>query len=93
MTGLVLPIIIVVTKLHHAEGHDLREEDQMIVSKNPYRGYHLIVMRENGRFLVRILDGSNNAVQPELLSLHSTEEGALDEARQKVDFLIGQHRV
>jgi len=64
----------------------------MIVSKNPYRGYHLMVMREDGTFLVRILDGSNNAVQPGLSSSHSTEEDALDEARQKVDLLVGQHR-
>jgi hypothetical protein len=63
----------------------------MILSKQPYRGHHLVLMRNNGTFQVRILDGSNNAVQPEL-SLHSTEEGALDEARQKVDSLVGQRQ-
>jgi hypothetical protein len=64
----------------------------MILSKKPYRGYHLVLMQENERFRVRILDGSNNAVQPESSSLHATEEGALDEARKKVDSLVGQHR-
>jgi hypothetical protein len=63
----------------------------MILSKQPYRGYHLVLMRNNGTFQVRILDGSNNDVQPGL-SLHSTEKGALDEARQKVDSLVGQRQ-
>jgi hypothetical protein len=63
----------------------------MILSKQPYRGYHLVLMRNNATFQVRILDGSNNALQPEL-SLHSTEEGALDEARKKVDSLVGQNQ-
>ncbi len=63
----------------------------MILSKQPYRGYHLVLMRNNATFHVRILDGSNNAVQPGL-SLHSTEEGAFDEARKKVDSLVGQRQ-
>ena len=71
----------------------MREEDEMILSKVPYRGYHLVLMQEkNGTFQVRILDGSNNAVQPGSSSLHATENGALDEARQVVDSLVGQHR-
>jgi len=64
----------------------------MILSKVPYRGYHLMLNQENETFRVRILDGSNNAVQPGPSSLHATEEGALDEARQVVDSLVGQHR-
>ena len=28
----------------------------MILSKQPYRGYHLVPMRNNGTFQVRILD-------------------------------------
>jgi hypothetical protein len=63
----------------------------MMLSKQPYRGYHLVLMRNNATFQVRILDGSNNTVQPGL-SLHSTEGGALDEARKKVDFFVGQHQ-
>jgi hypothetical protein len=70
----------------------MREEDEMIIGKEPYRGYHLLLMEENGTFRVGILDGGNNAVQPESSSLHATEEGALDEARQKVDSLVEQHR-
>ena len=62
----------------------------MILSKQPYRGYHLMLMQENEAFRVQILDGSNNAVRPGL-PLRSTEEGALEEATQKVDFLVGHH--
>ena len=64
----------------------------MILSKKPYRGYHLLLMEEKRTFWVRILDGSNNAVQPESLPLHATEESALDEARKKVNSLVGQHQ-
>ena len=63
---------------------------EIIVGKSPYRGHHLVLVQENGKFRVRILDGSNNAVQPGSSSLHVTEEGALDEGRQKVDSLVGQ---
>lgn len=64
----------------------------MILSKAPYRGYHLFLLQEDGAFRVRILDGKNDAVQPGLASSYATEEDALDEARQKVDSLVGQHR-
>src|SRR5260370_22045871 len=72
--------------------YSIREEDEMILSKQPYRGYHLVLMQDNRTFHVRVLDESNNAVQLGLASSHSTEQGALDEARQKVDTLVGQRR-
>jgi hypothetical protein len=65
-------------------------EEEMIRSKVPYRGHHLVLVQENGTFRVRILDERNNTVQPGS-SVHATEEGALDEARQIVDSLVGQH--
>jgi hypothetical protein len=62
---------------------------ERILSKVPYRGYHLVLLQLSETFHMRILDGRNNAVQLPLSTAHTTEEGALDEARQKVDSLVG----
>ena len=64
----------------------------MIISKQPYRGYHLVLMGDQGTFHVRVLDERNDAAQLGLSSSHSTEKSALDEARQKVDARVGQRR-
>ena len=61
---------------------------ELILSKVPYRGYHLMLFRHSETFHVRILDGCNNAVQLRLSTVHTTEEDALDEARQKVDAIV-----
>jgi hypothetical protein len=41
-------------------------------------------------FHIRILDERNNVMELQLSTVHATEADALDEARQKVDSIVGQ---
>ncbi len=63
---------------------------ERILSKVPYHGYHLMLLQHSATFHIRILDERNNVVQLKLSTVHATEEDALDEARQKVDSIVGQ---
>jgi hypothetical protein len=65
---------------------------ERIVGKIPYRGHHLVLLQESGTYRISVLDGRNNAVEIGLSTMHSTEDDALDEARRKVDSLVGQRR-
>jgi hypothetical protein len=65
---------------------------ELILGKVPYHGHHLVLLQHSESFQVRILDGRNNAVQLELSTVHATEEAALDEARRKLDSMVGQSR-
>ena len=60
----------------------------MILSKVPYRGYHLMIWQDSETFHIRVLDERNNAVQLGLSTAHATEEDALDEAKRKVDSIV-----
>lgn len=63
---------------------------ERILSKVPYHGYHLMLLQHSETFHIRILDERNNVVQLKLSTVHATEADALDEARQKVDSIVGQ---
>ena len=64
---------------------------ERILSKVPYHGYHLMLLQHSETFHIRILDERNNVVQLKSSMVHATEADALDEARQKVDSIVG-HR-
>ncbi len=63
---------------------------ERILSKLPYHGYHLFLLQHSATFHIRILDDCNNVVHLKFSTVHATEEDALDEARQKVDLIVGQ---
>jgi hypothetical protein len=65
---------------------------ELVLGKVPYHGYHLMLFQHSETFQVRILDERNNVVQLKL-SPHATEADALDEAKQKVDSIVGQCRL
>ena len=65
---------------------------ELILGKVPYRGHHLVLLQHSETFQIRILDGRNNAVQLNLSTVHATDEAALDEARRKLDSMVGQGR-
>ena len=49
-----------------------------------------MLLQHSTTFHIRILDDRNNVMQLKLSTVHATEEDALDEARQKVDSIVGQ---
>lgn len=65
---------------------------ELILGKVPYHGYHLMLLQHSETFHIRILDDRNNDVQLKL-SEHATEADAFNEARQKVDSIVGQCRL
>ncbi len=65
---------------------------ERVIGRVPYRGHHLVLLQESETYRIRVLDGRNNTVEIGLSTMHSTEDDALDEARRKVDSLVGERR-